>query len=399
MEEDVKDIVNENFIIKEDKKQLLIWRVLFIVAVVILVVIVILYACGVGWKNKIKNQEEKKEDGGSKDKEKDKDYESILSLWKNDSLSKQNLISYMKEITNNSSSKYIPPESRIATFDFDGTVFCETDTLYFDWLMYSYRVLDDPTYKSKATADEQQLGRDIRSANIHNLRKDLQMRHANAYPRAFINMTFEDLDDYVKRYMKLPALGFDGMSRGEAFYEPMVQLIEYLQANEFRVYFCSGSDRHILRTVVKSRLKLPDYQITGTIATVAAAGQPNRSDFNYEYAKDDYLVMGGEFKFKNVKMNKISLIKTEIGKKPVLSFGNSNGDYSMARYITNNNPYESRAFMICCDDEEREYGNITKANIMKQKCANESWVAVSMRDDWIRIYKENVKKKSVRVLE
>ena len=381
MEDDVKDLVNENFVIREDKKQLLIWRILFIVVCVILVVIVILYALGVGWKKRKGN------------------YESLLSLWKDESTAKKKLISYMKEITDSSSKKYIPPESRIATFDFDGTVFCETDTLYFDWLMYSYRVLDDQTYAPNATEEEKQLGRDIRSANIHSLRKDLQMRHANAYPRAFLNMSFDDLDAYVKKYMQLDALGFDGMKRGEAFYEPMVQLIEYLQANEFRVYFCSGSDRHILRTVVKSRLNLPDYQITGTIATVVASKQPNRSNFDYEYAKDDYLIMGGEFKFKNVKMNKISLIKTEIGKKPVLSFGNSNGDYSMARYITNNNQYESLAFMICCDDEKREYGNETKANAMKDKCAKENWVAVSMRDDWTRIYGEKVKKKSVRIIE
>lgn len=383
MEEDVTDIVNENFIIRDDKKQLLIWRVLFIVVTVILIVIVILYALGVGWKKKQEN--------------KTGNFESILSLWKEGSESKKKLISYMKEITDSSSKKYIPPESRIATFDFDGTVFCETDTLYFDWLMYSYRVLNDTTYK--ATEEEKQLGRDIREADIHNLRKDLQMRHANAYPRAFVNMSFDELDKYVKNYMQLDALGFDGMKRGEAFYEPMVQLIEYLQANEFRVYFCSGSDRHILRTVVKSRLKLPDYQITGTIATVVASKQPDRSSFDYEYAKDDHLIMGGEFKFKNVKMNKISLIKTEIGKQPVLSFGNSNGDYSMARYITNKNQYESLAFMICCDDLEREYGNEAKANEMKKKCKDENWVAVSMRDDWTRIYGEKVKKKSVRVLE
>ena len=71
----------------------------------------------------------------------------------------------------------------------------------------------------------------------------------------------------------------------------------------------------------------------------------------------------------------------------------------MARYITNNNPYESLAFMICCDDLEREYGNINKANEMKDKCQKENWVAVSMKDDWTRIYGEKVKKKSVRVLK
>ena len=55
--------------------------------------------------------------------------------------------------------------------------------------------------------------------------------------------------------------------------------------------------------------------------------------------------------------------------------------------------------MICCDDLEREYGNINKANEMKDKCQKENWVAVSMKDDWSRIYGEKVKKKSVRVLK
>ena len=263
---------------------------------------------------------------------------------------------------------------------------------------YSHRVLNDTDYSSKATEEEKQLGRDIAEADIHNLRSDLQMRHARSYPRAYENMTFEQLDKYTKNYMDLPALGFNGMKRGEAFYEPMVELIEYLQANDFQVYLCSGSDRYILRTVAKSRLNLPESQIMGTIATVVATGQNNRSDFSYEYKDEDDIIMGGEFKFKNVKMNKISLIKTEIGKKPVLSFGNSSGDYSMAKYVTSNNPYESLAFMVCCDDVVREYGNEAKANTMKDKCSkNKGWVPISMRDDWTSIYKPGVEKKSVRV--
>ena len=55
-------------------------------------------------------------------------------------------------------------------------------------------------------------------------------------------------------------------------------------------------------------------------------------------------------------MNKVSAIETEIGKKPVLSFGNSSGDTSMANYVINDNEYEALAFMVCCDDLEREKG-------------------------------------------
>ena len=70
----------------------------------------------------------------------------------------------------------------------------------------------------------------------------------------------------------------------------------------------------------------------------------------------------------------------------------------MAKYVTSNNPYESLAFMVCCDDVVREYGNEAKANTMKDKCSkNKGWVPISMRDDWTSIYKPGVEKKSVRV--
>ena len=188
------------------------------------------------------------------------------------------------------------------------------------------------------------------------------------------------------------------MKKGQAFYEPMVELINYLQENDFIVYICSGADRFILRTVVRSRLNIPENQIMGTIATVVADGQTDRSNFNYEYTENDTLIVGGEFRFKNVKMNKVSLIKTEIGKKPVLSFGNSSGDYSMAKYVTSKNPYESLAFMLLCDDTENEYGNITKAEKMKNKCdTTDRWVSISMKNDWERIYAKGVTKKEHRV--
>ena len=67
-------------------------------------------------------------------------------------------------------------------------------------------------------------------------------------------MTYEDFDKYIKNYMKIPSIGYTKMTRGEAFYDPMVQVIEYLEANDFIIYIVTGSDRHIVRTVSKSRL-------------------------------------------------------------------------------------------------------------------------------------------------
>ena len=378
----------EKFSLLEEKKEkknknIIIWRVLSIFFFILFMTILVLYILGVGWKEN-KNKDEKNNSP-----------EKLLSLWNPNSESREKLINYVTTITDKSNPKYIPPESRIAVFDFDGTLFCETDTVYFESLLYSYRVLNDSNYKDKACKNDIQTAIDIMNVDIRNFTTELEMRYVTTLPKIFENMTYEDFDKYIKNYMKIPSIGYTKMTRGEAFYDPMVQVIEYLEANDFIIYIVTGSDRHIVRTVSKSRLNIPERQIIGTISTVAASGQVNRSNVDYEYKDNDELILGGEFKLENVKMNKVSLIKTEIGIKPILCFGNSSGDYSMAKYITSNNKYESMAFMVCCDDLERENGSIEKAKDVKDKCEkNKNWVPISMKNDWKRIYAEGVVKKS-----
>lgn len=104
-------------------------------------------------------------------------------------------------------------------------------------------------------------------------------------------------------------------------------------------------------------------------------------------------MLGGEFLIKNLKMNKVSVIAQEIGVQPVLSFGNSTGDASMAEYVTSNNPYKSLAFMLCCDDLERENGSTEKADKMFALCEQYDWVPISMKNDWTTIYGDGVTKK------
>ena len=98
-------------------------------------------------------------------------------------------------------------------------------------------------------------------------------------------------------------------------------------------------------------------------------------------------------------MNKVSVIAQEIGEQPVLAFGNSTGDSSMCDYVVNNNPYKSLAFMLCCDDLEREYGNESKAQKMYDLCNEHGWTPVSMKNDWTTIYGEDVTKNPANGLD
>ena len=98
---------------------------------------------------------------------------------------------------------------------------------------------------------------------------------------------------------------------------------------------------------------------------------------------------------KNINFNKVISIIKEIGKVPVLSFGNSNSDSSMANYVIANKSYKRMAFMLLCDDIVRENGNIEKANAMEKNCKDNGWVPISMKNDWKTIYGDNIKRKDI----
>lgn len=315
-----------------------------------------------------------------------------LSLWTDDAQLKVKLTNYIDEITDITSDKYIPEEDRVAVFDFDGTLFCETDPNYFDYCLLKYRVLDDPEYKDKASDFEKEVANKIKEQNETGASfKGLEVDHGKAVASAFKGMTNAEFNDYIQEFKKQPMPSYEGMTRGGGYYKPMLEVVDYLKANDFDVYVVSGTDRFIVRGIIdNSPLELLNRKIIGSDETLVASGQGDSDGLDYTFTGDDKLVTGGEFIIKNLKMNKVSVIMQEIGQQPVLSFGNSTGDSSMAKYVTTNNPYESLAFMLCCDDIERENGNIEKADKMFDLCETNGWVPVSMKNDWTTIYGDGV---------
>ncbi len=184
---------------------------------------------------------------------------------------------------------------------------------------------------------------------------------------------------------------YQGMNRGEGFYKPMLEIVDYLENNDFTVYIVSGTDRFIVRGIVdNSELELPNKQIIGSDESVVASSQGDADGLDYVFEENDELTLGGDFLIKNLKMNKVTVINQEIGQQPVLSFGNSSGDGSMAEYVVSNNPYKSLAFMLCCDDTKRENGNEEKARKMYDLCQENNWIPISMKNDWSTIYGDNV---------
>jgi hypothetical protein len=317
-----------------------------------------------------------------------------LSHWNNNSRAKKELTSFIKAITDKNNSDFIPVKDRIAVFDFDGTLFCETDPNYFDYMLLEYRVLEDPNYKNKASIFERKVANMIKMQNETGRSFDnLPVDHGKAVASAFAGMTLKEFNSYIQEFKKQAMPGYKGMLRGEGFYLPMIQVVEYLQANNFTVYIVSGTDRFIVRGIIDGNvLDIPNRQIIGSDEKIIASQQGNKDGLEYLFKADDDLILAGEFIVKNLKMNKVSVIAKEIGQKPVLSFGNSSGDSSMAQYVVSKNPYRSLAFMLCCDDLERENGDKAKAENMVGTCKRYNWIPVSMKNDWKTIYGSKVKR-------
>ncbi|MBQ4404502.1 MAG: haloacid dehalogenase-like hydrolase [Selenomonadaceae bacterium] len=318
-----------------------------------------------------------------------------FKFWTKDSVANKKLVEYVTDVTNKKSKNFIPVEDRLAVFDMDGTFIGESMPCYFEWMLYLERALHDPNYTPSAEDLEyaKMVDAEIRAGHFMTGKfpKGIDLGEAKSQQSVFAGMTPKDYEAYVKNFMKKPVEGLTNLKWGEAFYLPMVEVIKYLQANNFTVYVVTGSDRPAMRVMASELLKIPYDNVIGTNPAITASNQGDTSADNYNYRQDDYLIRGGLTQ-KNLKMNKVVAIEHEIGKQPVLAFGNSGGDTSMLNYALAGNKYKSLSFFVICDDVERELGNIDKANKCIALAEKNGWIKISMRDDFKTIYGDNVKR-------
>ena len=301
---------------------------------------------------------------------------------------------FVTDVTDPNSPNFIKEEDRIATFDMDGTFVGELYPTYFEYNMLEYRALDDPTYKDKAPEDVKEAAQNIRDfvREGKKLPDAFDMKHAYAAAKAYAGMTVAEFDAYVKAYAAKPANGFKGMTYGQSHYKPMLEVFNYLKENGFTVYVVSGSDRFICRALVESIGIEPNRVIGMDVKYRSSNQSSNEASVNHMMTQDEDLVRTDELIIKNLKTNKVLQISQEIGKVPVLSFGNSSGDCAMHNYCMSNNKYRSAAFMLIADDDVRDHANREKALNLGQQWREAGYYVISMRDDFKTIYGDGVEK-------
>ncbi len=211
-------------------------------------------------------------------------------------------------------------------------------------------------------------------------------------PKLYEGLIPETYADVVRKFKAMNVWGFEGMNYGQAYFQPMVALVKYLCENDYKVYIVSATNRDAVRVMTEGVLDeyIPADRVIGTDLFYVATGDKNKDSTFYELEPSDDLVVEGKLFIKNQKTNKATVIQQEIGKVPVLAFGNSTGDSSMATYVCQNKKYGGRAYMLLCDDTQRDYGDPEKAASFKKQCEEKGFYTISEKDEFAALYPNGV---------
>jgi len=257
--------------------------------------------------------------------------------------------------------------------------------------MYAQRVLADETYE--ASQDMKDLAVQILQAGIDkSIPENIEEDESLALGKAFNGMLTDDYKEYIRNFMEQEIDGFNGMTFKESYYRPMVEVLEYLDQNDFVIYIVSGTDRDVCRVTMDYFYHLPYYQIIGTDCYNEGSHHDDVNYLEYQYDKDEEVMRDDTRIIKNVKSSKITQMYQEIGQKPVMAFGNSSGDQSMFTFTATNDKYKTAVFCVVPDDDVREYANMSKVEKLTKMCEENGYHVISMKDDFLTIYGEGVTK-------
>jgi phosphoserine phosphatase len=304
-----------------------------------------------------------------------------LSSW-NDGATKQAIIDFVDRVVEENSPDFVPPEERVAVFDNDGTLWTEKPlVIQLAFTVRRFRELaeSDPALRTKQPYqaayehDLQWLGAAV-VKHYHGDDSDLKLLMV-AVPKAFEAVTVEDYDRRVKAFFaEAENPGLDRPYR-RCGYAPMVELMRYLEANSFVTYIASGGDRDFMRPVAQDLYGIPPERVIGSALGLTYSSEGGESLLLYKGAMD----------FFDDGPEKPIRIWSRIGRRPILAFGNSNGDVPMLAFSGTQSTRALRLLLLH-DDAEREFDYTAGAEQALETASRDSWTVVSMKNDWNAVF-------------
>lgn len=299
-----------------------------------------------------------------------------LPSW-NATESKDKIITFVESVTTEDSPDFIPLAERIAVFDNDGTLWGE-QPMYFQ-LFYAIdrvKALADqhPEWKEEEPFASVLKGdlKGVAASGHEGLLKLIMATHAG--------MTEQEFRTAVKEWLATAKHPETGRSFDSMTYQPMLELLDYLRANGFKTFIVSGGGIDFIRVFSEEAYGIPPEQVMG-------------SSINAKYEMRDgkpVVVKLAEIDLIDDKAGKPVGIHRQIGQRPVMAFGNSDGDFEMLEYTTTGDGARL-GVLIHHNDAEREFAYDRDSPIGKlvrglDEADERGWVIVDMKEDWKTIY-------------
>ena len=302
---------------------------------------------------------------------------SSLRSW-NDGAAKSAILDFVASVTKKGGADFVPPAERIATFDNDGTLWCEQPMQV--QLFFALGRLADLAAKDPAMKERQPfkafLERDMKT--IASLGKEGAFEMAFATHAGVTEDEFERMAHDWFASAKHPKL--DRLFK-QCTYVPQVELLEFLRENGFRIFIVSGGGLDLIRAFAEEAYGIPRERVIGSSVKT-------RFEISGENSSLMKLADLQSFDDREVKVQNIGL---HIGRRPILAFGNSDGDLAMLRYAKSGSGARL-ALLLHHDDAEREFAYDREFRLSPlaealDKADAYGFTRVSMRNDWREVFR------------
>ena len=299
-----------------------------------------------------------------------------LPSW-NDGPTKQSILTFVEKVTTPESSNFVPVAERIATFDNDGTLWSE-QPMYFQLFFALDRVKElapkHPEWKNKEPFASLLKG-DAKAALAGGDKAILEIVMAT-----HAGMTTTEFEKTVKDWIATARHPKTNRLYTEMIYQPMLELLAYLRANDFKTFIVSGGGIEFMRPWTEAVYGIPPEQVVGSSIQTQfkmCDGEPA-------------LVRLPKINFIDDKEGKPVGINAHIGRRPIAAFGNSDGDLQMLQWTTAGDGARF-ALLVHHTDAGREWAYDHQSHIGQlDKALDEAtakgWTVVDMKKDWNRIY-------------
>jgi hypothetical protein len=301
-----------------------------------------------------------------------------LPSW-NDGSPKSAIVSFVERVTSEGSRDFVPAPERIAVFDNDGTLWAE-QPLYFQLLFVIDRVKalapQHPEWQSQEPFSALLAG-DMERVTAAGEQALMQMLAAT-----HTGMTTEEFAATVTDWIATARHPTTGKLYTEMVYQPMLELLAYLRAHDFKTFIVSGGGIEFMRPWSERVYGIPPEQVVGSSGRLQLEMRADKP----------VLVKLPAVNLVDDKEGKPVGIQQHIGRRPIAAFGNSDGDLQMLQWTTAGN--EPRlALIVHHTDSEREWAydrasHIGRLDAALTEASARGWTVVSIKDDWKTIYPE-----------